>query len=48
MGWASAAGVLQHAHRRLALRALLGQCEIRRDSQFPDLVVEEKVWSLYL
>ena len=55
MGWSSAVGVLQHAHRRLALRSplaggagLLGGCEIRRDSVFPDLEVEEKMWSLYL
>ena len=57
MGWASAVGVLQHAHRNLALRSpltggagLLGRCEIRRDSIFPDLEVEseEKLWSLYL
>eukprot|EP00438_Fugacium_kawagutii_P005653 Skav226155 [mRNA] locus=scaffold3275:8981:13610:+ [translate_table: standard] len=55
MGWASAVGVLQHAHRRLALRSplaggagLLGQCEIRRDSVFPDLEVEDSLWSLYL
>eukprot|EP00438_Fugacium_kawagutii_P006300 Skav233308 [mRNA] locus=scaffold4193:88579:93795:+ [translate_table: standard] len=55
MGWSSAVGILQHAHRRLALRSplaggagLLGQCEIRRDSIFPDLEVEESLWSLYL
>ena len=55
MGWASAVGVLQHAHRRLALRSplaggagLLGSCEIRRDSLFPDLEVEGQLWSLYL
>eukprot|EP00438_Fugacium_kawagutii_P004851 Skav221072 [mRNA] locus=scaffold3118:298387:301731:- [translate_table: standard] len=55
MGWASAVGVLQHAHRRLALRSplqggggLLGRCEIRRDTPFPDLGTENKVWSLYL
>jgi len=52
MGWSSAVGVLQHAHRRLALRSplagagLLGRCEIRRDAIFPDL--EEALWSLYL
>lgn len=55
MGWASAVGILQRAHRRLALRnplsggaGLLGSCEIRRDSVFPDLEVEESLWSLYL
>eukprot|EP00435_Cladocopium_sp_Y103_P034012 s218_g8.t1 len=54
MGWASAVGVLQHAHRRLALRSplagagLLGKCEIRRDSVFPDMSEEEALWSLYL
>ena len=55
MGWASAVGVLQHARRRLALRSplqggggLLGQCEIRRDSVFPNLEEEDKLWSLYL
>ena len=51
MRWASAVGVLQHAHRRLALRSplqggggLLGKCEIRRDSVFPNL--EEEVMVL--
>ena len=55
MGWASAVGVLQHAHRRLALRSplsggagLLGRCEIRRDTIFPDLEDEDALWSLYL
>eukprot|EP00438_Fugacium_kawagutii_P035840 Skav200292 [mRNA] locus=scaffold2127:400532:404444:+ [translate_table: standard] len=55
MGWASAVGVLQHAHRRLALRqpisggaGLLGNCEIRRDAEFPDLSEEDAIWSLYL
>ena len=55
MGWSSAVGVLQHAHRRLALRSplrggagLLGRCEIRRDSFFPDLEDEQRLWSLYL
>lgn len=55
MGWASAVGVLQHAHRRLALRSplaggagLLGGCEIRRDALFPDLELEKSMWSLYL
>ena len=55
MGWASAVGVLQHAHRRLALRSplsggagLLGACEIRRDAEFPDLELERSMWSLYL
>ena len=55
MGWSSAVGVLQHAHRRLALRSplqggagLLGRCEIRRDSIFPDLEEESSLWSLYL
>jgi len=54
MGWSSAVGVLQHAHRRLALRSpltgagLLGHCEIRRDAIFPDLEKEDALWSLYL
>ncbi|CAJ1461453.1 unnamed protein product [Effrenium voratum] len=55
MGWASAVGVLQHAHRRLALRSplrggagFLGRCEIRRDSVFPNLELGESLWSLYL
>eukprot|EP00438_Fugacium_kawagutii_P032030 Skav203167 [mRNA] locus=scaffold371:249779:253293:+ [translate_table: standard] len=55
MGWASAVGILQHAHRRLALRSplaggggLLGKCEIRRDSVFPDQEMESSLWSLYL
>ena len=26
----------------------MGQCEIRRDTPFPDLEVENKLWSLYL
>lgn len=49
MGWASAVGVLQHAHRRLALRSpfrggagLLGKCEIRRDTPFPNLATDDK------
>ena len=47
--------MLQHAHRRLALRSplqggagLLGRCEIRRDTVFPDLADEDRLWSLYL
>eukprot|EP00435_Cladocopium_sp_Y103_P069147 s617_g32.t1 len=59
MGWASAVGVLQHAHRRLALRSPLSggagllapceaPCEIRRDAVFPDLELERSMWSLYL
>lgn len=55
MGWSSAVGILQHAHRRLALRSpmaggggLLGPTEIRRDSIFPDLELEEVMWSLYI
>lgn len=54
MGWSSAVGVLQHAHRRLALRSplagagLLGRCEIRRDAIFRDLEKEDALWSLYL
>ena len=55
MGWSSAVGVLQHAHRRLALRSplnngagLLGKCEIRRDALFPDMEEEDALWSLYL
>ena len=55
MGWSSAVGVLQHAHRQLALRdpvkggaGLLGRCEIRKDAEFPDLELESSAWSLYL
>ena len=55
MGWNSAVGVMQHAHRRLALRSpirggagLLGMCEVRRDAIFPDLEHHEGIWSLYL
>eukprot|EP00435_Cladocopium_sp_Y103_P061594 s1327_g23.t1 len=55
MGWASAVGVLQHAHRRLALRSLLAggaalipALEIRRDAIFPDLGLADSLWSLYL
>ena len=55
MGWASAVGVLQHAHRRLALRnplrggaGLLPACEVRRDAMIRDLGMEERAWSLYL
>ena len=54
MGWNSAVGVMQHAHRRLALRSpirggagLLGMCEVR-DAIFPDLEHHEGIWSLYL
>ena len=46
--------MLQHSHRRLALRSplqggggLLGKGEIRGDSVFPNLEEEEKLWSLY-
>eukprot|EP00435_Cladocopium_sp_Y103_P048232 s510_g14.t1 len=51
---ASAVGVLQHAHRRLALRnplagaGLVPEAEIRRDAIFPDLGLGEQAWSLYL
>ncbi len=56
MGWASAVGVLQHAHRRLALSSpLVGgaglpkEMEIRKDAVFPKLDVEEgAAWSLYI
>eukprot|EP00435_Cladocopium_sp_Y103_P065934 s1385_g28.t1 len=55
MGWASAVGVLQHAHRRLALRSplrggagLIPALEVRRDAIFPDLGLAESLWSLYL
>eukprot|EP00435_Cladocopium_sp_Y103_P069810 s1270_g34.t1 len=55
MGWASAVGVLQHAHRRLALRSslaggagLIPALEVRRDAIFPDLGLSDSLWSLYL
>ena len=55
MGWASAVGVLQHAHRRLALASplrgagLLGELEIKRDAEFPELETDGGAgWSLYL
>ncbi len=56
MGWASAVGVLQHAHRRLALASPLSggaglprEMEIRKDAVFPKLDVEEgAAWSLYI
>ena len=55
MGWSSAVGVMQHAHRRLALNSplsgagLLGDLEIRRDSVFPLVETDGgAAWSLYL
>lgn len=56
MGWSSAVGVMQHAHRRLALRSplqggagLLPELEVRKDAVFPVLEVEgSAIWSLYL
>lgn len=56
MGWNSAVGVLQHAHRNLALRpvekggaGLFGKLEIRKDAVFPRLGEEGGAgWSLYL
>lgn len=43
MGWSSAVGVLQHAHRRLALASplrgagLLKGLEIKRGAEFPEI-----------
>ena len=56
MGWSSAVGLMQHAHRRLALRdplcggaGLLPGCEIRKDEEFPALECDgDAAWSLYL
>ena len=56
MGWSSAVGLMQHAHRRLALRdplcggaGLLPGCEIRKDEVFPVLECDgDAAWSLYL
>ena len=56
MGWSSAVGLMQHAHRKLALRSpfqggagLLGDLEIRKDAIFPELEPEgNAAWSLYL
>lgn len=56
MGWASAVGVLQRAHRRLALASPLAggaglpkEMEIRKDAVFPKIDVEEgAAWSLYI
>ena len=56
MGWASAVGVLQHAHRRLALASPLcggaglpKEMEIRKDAVFPDIGSDEgAAWSLYI
>ena len=55
MGWSSAVGVMQHAHRRLALTSplrganLLGDLEIRRDAEFPLIETDgNAAWSLYL
>ena len=56
MGWSSAVGLMQHAHRRLALRSfpgggagLIPGLEIRRDEVFPELECDGgAAWSLYL
>ena len=56
MGWNSAVGILQHAHRNLALRpvekggaGLFGKMEIRKDAIFPRLGEDGSAgWSLYL
>lgn len=53
MGWSSAVGVMQHAHRRLnsplSGAGLLGDLEIRRDSVFPLVETDGcAAWSLYL
>ncbi len=56
MGWSSAVGLMQHAHRRIALRArisggasLIPGLEIRRDSIFPPLECDGgAAWALYL
>ena len=56
MGWSSAVGLMQHAHRRIALRAfpgggagLLPGLEIRKDAVFPPLDCDGgAAWSLYL
>ena len=54
MGWNSAVGIMQAAHRQIALRAprmggagLEQWAEIRRDSLFPDLE-ESPLWTIYL
>ena len=56
MGWSSAVGLMQHAHRRIALRSqmsggaeLFPGLEIRRDSVFPQLECDGgAAWALYL
>ena len=55
MGWHSAVGVMQHLHRRLALRpperfgaGLEEAAEIRRDAVFPEMPEESMAWSVYL
>ena len=56
MGWSSAVGLMQHAHRRIALRSfpsggaeLLPRLEIRKDEIFPPLECDgNAAWSLYL
>ena len=56
MGWSSAVGLMQHAHRRIALRGfpnggagLLPGLEIRKDAVFPPLDCDGgAAWSLYL
>ena len=54
MGWSSAVGLMQAAHRQIALRArslggagLSALSEISRDSDFPSLE-DEPGWSIYL
>lgn len=54
MGWSSAVGLMQAAHRRIALRSvscggagLSGLAEISRDMDFPSLE-DEPGWSIYL
>ena len=45
MGWLSAVGILQHAHRRMATAVgnlrLPIQAEIRRDAALPDTSLRE-------
>ena len=54
MGWLSAVGILQHAHRRLAtLTSPTGlplQAEIRRDAPLPQVSLQafQEFWHLYL
>ena len=53
MGWLSAVGILQHAHRRLATvispQGLPLSAEVRRDAPLPNVQAEfGKLWHLYL